>query len=112
MNSEILKALINALGGDGENLVKEFDKLTLEYPNITLLMTDVLRNGAMLAQEVTELNTKVELLKDILVDAGVIETVAKSESEDQRVEMIRPRKDEIKINDVIWHHAVDDDLPN
>lgn len=119
MNSELLKALVSAIGGEAEELVKEFDKLTAEYPNITLLMTDVMRNGAILAQEVSDLRNNLEVLKNILVEAGVM-TISTTPGDvgfsraKEHVSAVVHQKEEIKINDIIWHQTVasDDDLPN
>lgn len=107
MNSEILKALVYALGGKGDELMTEIDSITKDYPNLSILVTDVVRNGAELAREVSELHDKVEILKDLLIDAGVIRLQEKSVDP-----VVAPAASEIKINDIIWHHLADEDLPN
>jgi len=122
MKSEILKALVSALGGEGEELFKEFDKFSNEYPNLTILMTDVVRNGALLAQEMSDANAKIEILKDLLLEANVIKAVHVNDpNANVSVDMlgvsanplVEGNDEEININEIIWQHTGDDgDLPN
>ena len=125
--SEILKALIKTLGGSGEGLEDEITRLATEFPNMSLLVTDVMRQGAMMAGEIHQLNEKVEILKDCLVSHDLLLKVPAPEGMesmtrdqiDNYVESIiggvKPEEtaeEEIKINDIVWHLAVDEDNPN
>ena len=84
----------------------EINDINVRYPNLSLLFTDIFKNGAQLANEVAEIHEKVEILKELLVQAGVIHIqVQKSEAKPQPVE-------EVRINDILWFNAVDEDLPN
>ncbi len=116
MPKDILKVLVEALGGQGDKILEEFDKFSSEYPNLTLLMIDAVRNGALMAQDINDVNQKTEILKDLLIQANVIKSVKvpKEESEKEQVVLSKVEPlDEIKINDILWNFNGDDkDLPN
>ena len=122
----ILAALVQSLGGDAQKLEAELDELFQRYPNVGILAGDIMKNFAVLSQEVIELNGKVEVLKDCLVqnklllqvkapdniDVSDHEAVQKFintflESKEQST-----GDEEIKINDIVWHHLTDDEVPN
>ena len=109
MDSEILKALIGALGGEADELFAEFGKFAEEYPNLSILLVDFIRNGAQLVQEVDANRNNMEVLKQVMLDAGVM--VSKPVNQEPKT---RPHED-MKIGDIIWHQHVghdDGDLPN
>lgn len=116
MPKDILKVLVEALGGQGDKILEEFDKFSSEYPNLTLLMIDAVRNGALMAQDINDVNQKTEILKDLLIQANVIKSVVVS-PDGTSSEVVKPAEpemvDEIKIKDILWNFNGDDkDLPN
>lgn len=127
----ILTALVEELGGCGKGLEKELDRMFDECPNIAIICADFLRNGAMLAQEVSDLNTKCELLKDCLLQNKLLLRAPKLGSSEigepgegerqvfeEALEAVNQLADayveqeEIRINDVVWHLACDEEKPN
>lgn len=128
--SIILKALVESIGGNGDEFENELDALIKDYPNCLLLIADIMRNGANLSKEVEELHNKVELLKNCLVENKMLIQVPAPEGYDPRssnrmtAEQIQahvesfiseqePEKDEeIKIDNIVWHMACDEDMPN
>ena len=122
----ILTALVETLGGCGDGLEEELNRMFDECPNMALLCADFMRNGAMLAQEVTDLNSKCELLKECLVqnrllvkapgsDSSEVDEVSKQQRQyiEEAMAVSPPsEEDEIRINDIVWHLACDEENPN
>lgn len=119
----ILSALVENLGGSGEDFEKELDELIGKYPNFSLLLTDVFKNGAMLTQEIEELHHKVEILKNCLVEHKLLVSIPApdnaSEMTREQVEAYvkghmeeKEEPEEIKIGDIVWHLACDEENPN
>ena len=122
--SVILKALVETLGGDGEEFDKELDDLLNKYPNCMLLLADLLRNGSVLSKEVEEQYHKIEILKNCLVESKLLIQVPAPDNADEmtRAEVqehinnymsaSQNSEDEVKINDIVWHMACDEDIIN
>ena len=119
----ILSALVENLGGSGEDFEKELDELIGKYPNFSLLLTDVFRNGSALMQDVEDLHHKVEILKNCLVESKIMVSIpAPDNASDMTREQVeayvqdkmaeKEEPDEIKINDIVWHLACDEENPN
>ena len=114
----LIEAFITILGGDIDEFKNEFDRFSKEYPNITILMLDYVRNTLLLVQDVGEQGNKIELLKKLLVEANVLKVVTTSAGEpggrsSDLLSANKPEPEEIKLNDIVWHQAVTKgDLPN
>lgn len=101
---------LKALGGENMQLFEEFGKVAQNYPHLSFLIIEFVRDSGRMAREMVELRHNVETLKSILIDAGVMRPATKEEM----LQDIKLKQD-LDIDELNWlsNMKIDDgDLPN